>query len=400
MEKQTKDQLIKDLLTRGVANVIPNKQKLEKLLSSGKKLNVYLGIDPTTTKMHLGHAFPLRKLQTLSDLGHNVSFLIGDFTTLIGDTSDKDKERPSLTQKQINQNFKTYKKQAKKILDFSKIKVVHNGDWLAKLTFTDIVKLCQHFSVGDFTSRELIRKRLNSGSRVALHEMLYPVMQGYDMHYLKADIQVGGTDQTFNMQAGRTLRKDLENQESFILATSFLTGTDGRKMSKTWRNGIWLTDNPNTMFGKVMSIKDNLIIEYFTLATQTSLEEIKTIKDNLKSGKLEPMPAKKQLALTITTELHSIKEAKKAQKEFESVIQGRGVPKNIPSVVIKQKTKLGKILLDQQLVSSSTNFKRLIKQGAIKIDNQKIKDIGVIISPHQEHIVKVGKLRFIKIKSA
>jgi tyrosyl-tRNA synthetase len=203
---------IDDLLTTGVANIIPNSGALKKVLESGKKLNIYLGIDPTATTIHLGHAVPLRKLQAFAELGHHVTFLIGDFTTLIGDTSDKDTERPVLTSEQIQANFETYKSQAEKFLDFSKITVRHNSEWLKKLTFEDIIKLAQHFSAGEFTSRELIKKRLTDGKHVGLHEFLYPVMQGYDSYTLDTDIQLGGTDQTFNMQAGRILQKDLRGE--------------------------------------------------------------------------------------------------------------------------------------------------------------------------------------------
>ena len=200
---------IETTLTRGVTNIIPEEKGLAKLLSSDKKLNVYLGIDPTATKIHIGHAVALRKLQEFVELGHNVTFLIGDFTALIGDTSDKNSERPILTSKEIEENFKSYKKQAKKILDFSKVTLRHNSEWLKKLTFTNIVELAQNFSVGDFVGRELIRKRLDEGTRVRLDEMLYPVMQGYDSYLLDTDIQIGGADQTFNMQAGRTQQKNL-----------------------------------------------------------------------------------------------------------------------------------------------------------------------------------------------
>ena len=310
---------IEELLTRGVENIIPGKEKLRELLASGKKLNIFLGIDPTATNIHIGHAVPLRKLNAFAQLGHHVTFLIGDFTALIGDTSDKDTERPVLTSEQIQANFETYKKQAEKVLDFSKIRVVYNSEWLKPLQFADIVKLCQHFSTGEFVSRELIKKRLTDGKKVGLHELLYPVMQGYDSYFMDTDIQLGGTDQTFNMQAGRVLQKDLRAKESFIIANGFLEGTDGRKMSKSWGNGIWLTDEPNEMFGKVMSLKDSLIISYFTLATNISMNEIEEIKKQLLSE--NPMEIKKRLAHQLVTELHSKEFADSAQHEFETRFQ-------------------------------------------------------------------------------
>ncbi len=387
---------VEELLTRGVANVIPNKEELKKLLISGKKLKVYLGIDPTATKIHLGHAVALRKLNRLAKLGHSVTFLIGDFTALIGDTSDKDSERPVLTQEEIQENFKTYKKQAGKILDFSKINVRNNSEWLKKLTFEDIVKLCQKFGLGDFIGRELVRKRLHQGSRVGLHEMLYPVMQGYDSYFLDTDIQIGGTDQTFNMQAGRTLIKELKNKESFIIATEFLMGTDGRKMSKSWGNAIWLDDNPQDMFAKVMAIQDDLINQYFTLGTNEVLKKIRQIQ----SGK-SPMDVKKELAKIIVTELHSEKDALTARENFEQTVQGEKLPDDIP---VYQHSGEGKqniidLLVQTKLVQSRSDAKRLIEQGGVSIDNQIVKNANEIIEIKNDQVIKVGKRKFVKIKT-
>ena len=211
---------IEELLTRGVSNIIPGKKELEKVLRSGKKLNIYLGIDPTATKIHLGHAVNLRKLQLFVELGHNVSFLIGDFTTKVGDSSDKESERPILTDEEIEKNWQTYKQQASKILDFSKAKVVHNSEWLSKLNFADIIKLCQQFTLNDYISREIMKKKLESGVSIRLDEVLYPIMQGYDSYFMDTDIQVGAADQTFNMQAGRSLQKNSETKSLLSLSIS------------------------------------------------------------------------------------------------------------------------------------------------------------------------------------
>ena len=349
--------IVNDLVTRGVVNTIPSKSALAKVLQGKKKLNVYLGIDPTATKIHVGHAVPLRKLQTFVELGHNVTFLIGDFTALIGDTSDKDTERPVLTYDGIQENLKTYRKQAEKILDFSKVKVVHNSEWLKKLTFTDVVKLCQESSVGEFVGRTLIRKRLDEGKRVGLHETLYPVMQGYDSYHLKTDIQIGGADQTFNMQAGRNLIKSKEKRESFVLVTDYLEGTDGRKMSKSWGNAIWLDDSPNDMFGKVMSLHDNLIEQYFTLATSLSLNEV---GGKVAIAKTDPLAAKIELAKQLVTELHSAEDAEKAHKHFEKTFQEKDPE-------YKTKTAFKETLLDivSDHVNSNSQAKRLIMDGAV-----------------------------------
>ena len=382
-----------DILTRGVENIIPSRVKLEELLNSGKKLNIYIGIDPTATRIHIGHAVPLRKLNVLASMGHNVKFLIGDFTALIGDTSDKDTERPVLTTEQIQLNFESYKKQAEKVLDFSKIKVVYNSSWLKELKFEDIVKLAQHFSAGDFTSRELIKKRLEAGKHVGLHELLYPVMQGYDSYFMDTDIQLGGTDQTFNMQAGRILQKDLRSKESFIIANGFLAGTDGRKMSKSWGNAIWLDDEPREMYGKVMSLKDDLIINYFTLATSLSLEEISTIESKLKEG-VNPMTFKKQLALQLVSELHSKELATEAQAYFESTVQNKEVPDEIEELKIDKDTTILEALKLANLGVSNADIKRTLEQNGVEVDGVKVSDPQAVVTGQ---ILKFGKRTYRRI---
>lgn len=389
---------INELLTRGVANIIPSKEELEKVLKSGKKLNIYLGIDPTTPQIHLGHTVPLRKLQMFAELGHHVTFLIGDFTALIGDTSDKESERPALTHEQIEHNFQTYKKQAEKILDFSLVKVRYNSEWLKKLTFTDVVGLTQHFSLGDFISRELIKKRLQEGKRIGLHEVLYPTMQGYDSFTLDTDLQIGGTDQTFNMQAGRTLQKDLRTKESFILSTPFLLGTDKRKMSKTWGNAIWLNDEPNEMFGKVMSVSDDLIIDYYTLGTNMPEEAINEIKKRLENGE-NPIKIKKQLAHTIVTELHNKEAASKAGEYFERTFQKKEIPTEIPEIETSEaeEKNIVDLLSQTNVIPSKSEVKRLIQQGGIEVDSNIIKDPTQKLEKG-EHVLRIGKKKFVKIK--
>lgn len=385
---------IEELLTRGVENIIPNKEKLRALLTSGKKLNVYLGIDPTATQIHIGHAVPLRKLNAFARLGHNVTFLIGDFTALIGDTSDKDSERPVLTSEQIKNNFETYKKQAEKVLDFSKIHVRFNSEWLKDLKFADIVKLCQHFSAGDFVGRELIKKRLTEGKKVGLHEVLYPVMQGFDSWFMNTDIQLGGTDQTFNMQAGRTLQKDLRKKESFIIANGFLEGTDGRKMSKTWNNAIWLTDGPGDMFGKVMSLRDELIVQYFTLATNASMEEVDAVQKRL-TAKENPMTVKIELAHRMVAELHSSASADAAQKDFGTRFQtGDLTQAKLPTVSISTlPSTAGTIdyLTALNLASSNSEARRQISQGSVSINGVKITNPKEPVSPKVGGIFQVGR---------
>jgi len=388
---------IEELLTRGIANIIPGKKELEDKLRSGEKLNIYLGIDPTSTKIHLGHAVALRKLQAFSELGHHVTFLIGDFTALIGDTSDKDTERPVLTIDEIQKNFQTYKKQAEKILDFSKVTVRHNSEWLKKLSFEDIIKLTQHFSVGDFVGRELIRKRLSENKRVGLHEFLYPVMQGYDSYFMDTDIQLGGTDQTFNMQAGRTLQKDIRLKQSFVMTNVILEGTDGRKMSKSWGNAIWLDDTAEDMYAKIMAITDELIIQYYTLGTNVSLTEVQETESALKKGE-HPMTIKKQLAFEITKELTSLDEAEAAKESFEKRVQGGEKPADIKEFVFEKKEfSIMEILLQTQLASSNSEAKRLLEQGGVSVNEKQIKNPNEPISLEDNPVIQVGKRRFIKV---
>lgn len=379
---------IEEILTRSVTNIIPNKSELEKVLRSKKKLNIYLGIDPTATRIHLGNAVTLRKLQQFVELEHNVIFLIGDATALIGDTSDKESERPTLTSEQIKENFKTYKKQANKILNFSKVKIEFNSKWLSKLNFLDTIKLAQHFSFGDFASRELIKKRLKDGKKIGLHEALYPAMQGYDSYFLNTDIQIGGADQTFNMQAGRILQKNIRNKESFILVTGYLEGTDGRKMSKSWGNAIWLTDEPNEMFGKVMSIKDGLIKIYFTLATNLTRNEIEKNYDPKK-----PLESKKRLAFQIVSELHGKREALKAQENFQKTFQEKSPRFNI---IVKSGDTLTRTIIPFTNRQSASAAKELIRQNAVDVNGKTMTDGNIEIQPGDE--IKVGERTFLKAK--
>jgi len=385
---------IEEILTRGVANIIPGKKELFGKLHSQKKFNIYFGIDPTSTKIHLGHAVPLRKLNEFAKLGHNVTFLIGDFTALIGDTSDKDSERPALTKGEIEENFKTYKKQAEKVLDFSKIKIRFNSEWLKKLSFEEILKLMQHFSAGDFVGRELIKKRLNDNKRVGLHELLYPVMQGYDSFMLDTDLQIGGTDQTFNMQAGRTLIKDLKSKESFVLTTLILEGADGRKMSKAWGNTIWLDDTAPDIYRKVMAVPDEYILNYFLLATNLSAAEIKKHEDRLGKGE-NPINVKKELAFQIVKELHNEKLANSAQKEFEKVVQNKELPKKSETLTIKVGDSVRVIDVISRITKSRSEGKRLLEQDGVSVDDNVTKDLDLELKNNQ--VLKIGKRRLVKL---
>lgn len=383
---------IDELLSRGVTNVIPGKEKLVQLLNSNKTLNVYLGIDPTSPRIHLGHAVNLRRLQRFADMGHNVVLVVGDFTALIGDTSDKESERPQLTREEIKENLETYKDQASNILDFSKIKIRHNSEWLEKMQLDKLIELSQHFSFGDFAGRELVKKRLIEGKRVGLHEALYPVLQGYDSLYLKTDIQLGGADQIFNMQAGRTLIKDVLNKDSFIISSEYLIGTDGKKMSKTWNNAIWLSDKPNDMYAKLMRLSDNLISEYFVLATNLALDEIKEAEKEIKN----PMELKKKLARRVVRELHNDESASKAEQEFEKVVQKHEIPQNISVFKTSSGASLATIALDNNLVNSRSEWKRMVEQKGVYWKGKRVTNPSE--TAQESNILQIGNRKHLRVE--
>ena len=401
--KTDKNTLIESFLTKGVENIIPDREELKALLQSDRRLNVYLGIDPTATRIHLGHAFPLRKLQILADLGHNVTFLIGDFTAKVGDTSDKESERPILTDEQIEENFQTYKRQAEKLLDFSKVKLHHNSEWLSKLDFGEVLKLTQNFSLNDFISRELIKKRLTEGKRVSLPETLYPIMQGYDSYIMDTDIQLGGTDQTFNMQAGRTLQKNLRNKESFVVANGFLPGTDGRKMSKTWNNAIWLEDSPEEIYGKVMSLSDDVILTYFEMGTNVDVQVIAEAKKRLDNGE-NPMILKKELAKIIVTELHGEDAVFSAEDNFRKTVVEKTAGEDAPVInvsgivsLIGAEPSLATFAISNGLVESRSEFKILLKEGAIYLNEKRVgEEVGLTLNPG-ENVIRIGKRKYLKL---
>lgn len=399
MEEAEKKAKIDSFLTRGVENIVPGKAEVEKLLNSGKVLNVYLGIDPTATKIHLGHAFPLRKLQILAELGHHVIFLIGDFTAIVGDTSDKESERPILTREQIEENFQTYKRQAKKFLDFSKIELHFNSEWLSKLDFAGVLKLTSHFSLNDFISRELIKKRLAEGKSISLPEVLYPIMQGYDSMAMDTDIQIGGTDQIFNMQAGRTLIKNIKGKDSSIVANGFLPGTDGRKMSKTWGNAIWIEDSPEEIFGKVMSLKDNMILTYYLMGTNVDNVVIEDAKKRLESGE-NPMNIKRELARTIVKELCGKGEVDAAEEFFQKTVVEKKVDENAPEVRWDKETitveDLIRMMVELSMATSNGEAKRLIEQGGVYLNGVRVEKKSVEL-PVGKGVVRVGKRKYLKI---
>lgn len=395
---------VEEALTRGVEQILPSKKSLADLMRR-KKIRLYNGIDPTGGKLHLGHTLVLRKLKQFQDLGHEVILLIGTFTAQIGDPSDRKSPRQPLTPAQIKKNMAAYKEQAGKILDLSKVKFVSNADWLAKLTFEEVIKLTSHFSVQQMIERDMFQRRLKENKSIWLHEFMYPLMQGYDSVHLDVDLEVGGTDQTFNMLAGRTLQKIYRQKEKYVLTTPMLIGLDGRKMSKTYGNTVNLTDPPNEMFGKLMSLKDELIVPYFELCTDLPTEKIKDLTGEVKK---DPMGTKKELAHEITRMYHGEKRAFDAQREFEDVVQKKKLPSRIPErnypVYLASKCgslptvlEIAKVAEPEMGTSAIT---RIIKQGGVEIDGEKIVDYRKKIRWDKDRIIKVGKRGYVKIKAA
>jgi tyrosyl-tRNA synthetase len=384
---------IEELLTRGVEEVI-DKRHLEAALKSKKKLRVKLGIDPTSPNIHIGRAVVLWKLRAFQELGHKVVFIAGDFTGLIGDTSDKDSERPMMTEKQIQANTKTYFEQAAKIIDAKKAEMHYNSQWLKKLGFVEMGKLANLFGLHEFAARENIAKRLKQGKRVSVRELLYPLMQGYDSVAVKADVEIGGTDQRFNLLTGRRIQPLYGQKLQDIMMMDILEGMDGRKMSSSWGNVINITDKPNDMFGKVMSIPDGLIRKYFILATQVPL--VKT--DEIMRTNQKPRDQKLKLAQSITSLYYDNTKAIKAKEAFISQFSKGELPSDIPKKKLKPgKYHLVELLIRTDLVLSKSEARRLIEQKGVKVNRQIVKDEIVILDGKKEILIQVGKRRFVKV---
>ncbi len=394
-----------DLLTRGIANVIPRtlaKQKLE----SGQAIRIYWGIDPTGRTLHLGHSVALRKLRSFADSGHDVVIVIGSFTATIGDPTGQDAMRVPLTRAQVEANFESYKDQVKKILDFTKVEVRYNHEWLEKLTFEDIAKLASHFTVQQMSERDMFAKRLTEGKPVGMHEFLYPLMVGYDSVVLDVDCELGGSDQEFNMLAGRTLQKAYGKREKFIITTKIVEGTDGRKMSKSYGNCVYLTDSPKDMYGKILALKDNLIPIYMECCTDIPMEDVKQAEKDLKARRGNPKDLKMHLAREIVTLYHGREKAIQAEEEFERVFSKKGLPEDIRTMKAEKGSLLLDVLIEGKLASSKAEAKRLMTQGGVKVHEKTVKALDALledgITPEALEagvIVKVGKRKFLRVKS-
>ena len=381
-----------ELLTRAVESVVP-RDLAEQKLKGGKPLRLYLGIDPTGSKLHLGHSVPLRKLKAFTDAGHHVIFLIGSFTAMVGDPSGRDTMRVPLTKEQVQKNFETYKHQAGKILDFSKIELRYNHEWLEPLKFADIMKLASHFTVQQMMQREMFKERMKRDDPLSPNEFLYPLMQGYDSVMLDVDLEVGGNDQLFNMLCGRTLQSAFGKREKFVLTTKLIEGTDGRKMSKSYDNCIYLEDAPNDMYGKLLSIKDDLIVTYMECVTEMPMEDVRKAEKALKDG-TNPKDVKMQLARAVVSLYHGAEAAEKAEANFQQVFAEKGTPKDIAEVRVGEGTLLVDVIAMEKLASSKTDARRLIKQGAVTIDG---KPVTAVEAKAEAGVLKVGKRKFVKI---
>ncbi len=373
--------------------------ELRERLAEGRPLRVYCGYDPTAPDIHLGHTVTMRKLRQFQDLGHEVTFLIGNFTGLIGDPSDKDSVRKQQTAEELMEKAKTYTEQAFKILDPEKTIIRYNADWLAKLTFEDVLKLASHFTVQQFLARDRFARRYERGDPIWLHEFMYALMQGYDAVAMNTDVQVGGTDQLFNLMAGRKLQEAFGQKPQIALTLPILVGTDGHlRMSKTTGNYIGINEAPEEMYGKVMSIPDHAMLDYYTLVTRFSPDEVAAVERGLADGSLHPMEAKMQLAREIVSIFHGDEAAIRAEAHFKKVFQKRELPGEMPTYrPDAPELNIVDLLVATELAKSKSEARRLIQQGGVRLDGEKVGSIELMVSVRDGMILQVGKRRFVKL---
>lgn len=396
---------IQQVLRRAADKVYPSESFLEKELMSGRQLTVYLGIDPTSTKLHLGHTLPLRKLRDFHSLGHKIILLIGDFTGRIGDPTGKDAARKQLTEEDVRANFATYRKQAAKVLNFedrdNPIEIKFNSEWLGRLSFEQVVHLAAHFTVQQMLERDMFQRRLKEEKPISLHEFLYPLMQGYDSVAMDVDVEVGGTDQTFNMLAGRTLLKQMSQKEKAVVTTPLLLDAQGKKMSKSEGNSIPLDTDAQDMYGKVMAMGDAAIVPTFVMATDVPETEIAEMERGLKKGE-NPRDYKARLAHTIVSMYYSSAEADVAAQQFTQVFAKKQAPDDMLEVLLQKPLSVVDILVEQKLVPSRSEASRLVKQGGVKLKDKKITDPLMKIEPKEVEsgvVLQVGKRKFLKLKA-
>ena len=391
-----------DILTSNIEEVLPEEELLNKLKNSKKNnipLNIKLGCDPSRPDLHIGHSVVLNKLKQFQDLGHNVILVIGDFTAMIGDPTGRNKTRPQIDIEETKNNSKTYIDQVSKILDISRTKIVYNSKWLNDINLNKLISLSSKFTLAQFLERDDFNKRYKNGLPISLHEFMYPLAQAYDSVYLRSDVEIGGTDQKFNLLLARDLQKEFSMQPQVALTMPLIEGTDGtEKMSKSYDNYIAFNDSPNDMYGKVLSIPDNLIFKYFKYVSNLSLKEISDYELSLKANKINHRDLKRKLAREIVSIYYDNNAASQAEENFDIVIVNKGIPKDIKEVAIDKTIKLVDFLLNYDLVSSKGEAKRLIKQSAVRINDNVITDLHLNLEVSTDYTIKVGKRRFIKIK--
>lgn len=398
MEVKTDKKAVDSLLSRGVEEVLV-RENLRKRLMSGERLRIKWGIDPTGSMMHLGHAVILRKLKEFQDRGHKIIFLIGDFTARIGDPTGRSKERRPMTEEEIRENMQGYKAQAGLMLDMKKVEVRHNSEWLSKMDFRDLIVLTSKVTYAQVSQRADFKDRIRNDQDLSLQEMLYPVMQGYDSVALKADVEIGGTDQKFNLLMGRQLQKRYGQSEQDIVTCPILEGLHGKdKMSKSLDNYVALLDPANEMYGKIMSLADGLIARYFTLCTSAKERKIKEIEEALKAGK-NPRDLKAELALDIVGQYHGKEAAERAEAEFNKVFKDKGKPRDIPDLHIeKKKYPPLDLLFDLEIITSKSQAKRVIEQGGFRVNEKKITDWKTPLKLNDGDLLQIGKRKFVRIR--
>ena len=390
-----------DLIGRGVDELISEEQleqKLESASKSGEPLIVKLGCDPSRPDLHIGHAVVLRKLRHFQDLGHQAVLVIGDFTAMIGDPSGRNKTRPQLTIEEAKEYGLTYVEQASAVLDVGALNIFHNSDWLSAMNFDDVIRLTSHYTVARMLERDDFEKRYKSEVPISLHEFLYPLAQAMDSVKLNADVELGGTDQKFNLLVGRDLQRAYDQDPQVVITTPLIEGTDGvKKMSKSYDNAIGLIDEPGDMYGKTLSIPDELIIPYFELATNISSKDLDRIKSRLQKGE-NPRDMKRQLARDIVTLYHSLEAAQDAESDFDRIFVEGDEPEEMDEFIVKESpVTVLTVMHNAGLVSSKREGRRLIEQGGVKVDGEKIIDINTEIVVDQPRILRVGKRKFLKL---
>jgi len=397
-EINTDPKRIKELLSRNVEELIVEKS-LEAKLESGKQLRIKYGADPSRPDLHLGHSVPIRKLKEFQELGHQVVFIIGDYTATIGDPSGKSKTRPALSIEEVKENAKSYFDQVGQILDLEKTEIHYNSEWFSKLNFEDILKLTAKFTVARILERDEFAKRLKEGADITVTEMLYPMMQAYDSIMTEADVEIGGTDQRFNLLAGRELQKKSGKPEQDVVLCPLLVGLDGaNKMSKSLDNYIGISENANSMFGKIMSISDEMIFYYFKLLTGKTAEELKLIEETLADKDKNPRDLKVRLAKEVIAAYHTAEEAEAAEEEFNRIFREKQKPTEMPEIKLEAKEyPILDLLTAAGLISSKNDGRRLIEQGGVRVNDEVQTDVQKIITVERGMILQVGKRKFVKV---